>query len=146
MNDGEIIRADRKRALRFIVISAAVGLVLIAVLSQLYSYFKDAVPSADYPLTPERLEELRLQLRATMLALSVGMACCCIPVVIYGIRTVKHNAFPPPGSLVLRDTRVIRGRRAVWLGYCLLILGGSSTIASLVFGWLVDHMLAKGAL
>lgn len=146
MDNGEIIRVDRKRVLRSVAISVAVGVVLIVVLSRLYTYFKDAMPSADYPLTPERIEELRFQLRATMLALTLGMACCCVPLLILGVRTVKHEAFPPPGSLVFRDTRIIRGRRAAWRGYWLLLLGGASTIASLVAAWLIDHMLAKGAL
>lgn len=145
MNDGDIIRVDRKRAWRFIAISAAVGVVLIVVLSRLYAYFKGAMPTPDTHLTPERIEELRLQLRITMLALTMGMAACCIPIVVRGARNVKHEAYPPPGSLALRDTRITRGRRALWRGYLPLTLGAASAIGCLVLAWLIDHMLTRAA-
>ena len=141
MDGDEIIRADPKRVWRYLALSLVGGAALILVLNRVYAYFIEAMPTPDYPVTPARLRELRLQVQITIFALSVAMACCWVPVVIYGARIVRHSALPPPGTMVLRDTVVVRGRRAVWKGYCLLVLGTSCIIALLVGAWLFNRTL-----
>ena len=141
MDGDEIIRADPKRVWRYLAMSLAAGAALILVLDRLYAYFVEAMPSPDYPVTPERLRELKLHVQITIFALSVAMACCWVPVVIYGVRIVRYRALPPPGTMVLRDTAVVRGTRAVWKGYFLLVLGSSCIVALLVGGWLFNRTL-----
>ena len=143
MNDSEILRVDRKRAYRMLAIAAAGAVVLYVALSFVYDYFNDAMPSSGYPLTPERLEELRFQLRVTMLVLCLAMACCFIPHLWYGARTLKHRMHPPPGAIIFRDTRVIVGRRAMWRGFLLLALGTAGIAAVLYAAWIIDRMLVK---
>ncbi len=41
-----------------------------------------------------------------------------------GLRTWRHAAFPPPGTWVIRDTRVLTGGAARALGMALLIVAG----------------------
>ena len=118
----EILRADpvmRRRAMLMLVGGAVVGTASVGWL----------LPALQRVLLEAKLTG-RIRSRTICLAflgllvlLAAAVVASGVNVFRLGSRAISSEQFPPPGQKVLRDTPVVRGRRAVALGRVQRILG-----------------------
>jgi hypothetical protein len=80
-----------------------------------------------------------------------GFGASLLPVVIYlalfAVRIIKSRQFPPPGAQVLRDTPIVRGRRALIrglaMGLCAVWLLGCAIFSAVIPYTLSDNPGAR---
>jgi hypothetical protein len=72
----------------------------------------------------------RIRSRTICLAFLAFLVLLAAAVIVSGVnifrlgsRAIRSEQFPPPGMAVLRDTRIVRGARAVTLGRVQRVLG-----------------------
>jgi hypothetical protein len=80
-----------------------------------------------------------------------GFGALLLPVVIYlalfAVRIIKSRQFPPPGTQVLRDTPIVRGKKALIRGFvmglCAVWLLGCAIFAAVIPYTLSDNRGAR---
>lgn len=115
-NEKEIVKADksyRRKLLLSYMVAIFVGIIV----------WNFAIP----PLLTN-LENLPNKARIeTKESISHLVMLSFIPVAIYviifGRRVCRYKAIPYPGMKVLRDTVIVTGKKAIFRGKCLIILG-----------------------
>ncbi len=110
-NEDEIQRADpaaRKKALFLVLILAGVGVVVLWALDSAFTRVQE-----DVDLNPAEAVSLMVsivRILAAMIAISaMGMA---VWVWLLSSRILKAGRFPPPGTALVRDVRILRGAPA----------------------------------
>ncbi len=110
MND-PVVKADpalRKKTIVFVVAASLLGLVLIV-------FFQSELGRVD-ELARENPQAALEQLLNRLHLLALSMTLLFVPFSLYllyvSIRTYRTSRFPPPGTRVIRDTRIVTGRRA----------------------------------
>jgi hypothetical protein len=139
----EIVRVDGKRIRRVLTISVIGALLLSAVLWPLYAHFRDAMPTANTHLTPERINELRFQLQLTFVGIFAGMGAPFFMLILSGVRALRYGMLPLPGAFVFRDTKILRGFDVLWRGYASIAIGVSGTLAALFGCWWTVNFLGR---
>jgi hypothetical protein len=75
-----------------------------------------------------------------------GFGASLLPVVIYlallALRIIKSRQFPPPGTQVLRDTPVVRGRKALIRGLA-MGLCAAWLLACAIFSAVIPYTLSE---
>ena len=97
----------------------------------------------DYLSVTDRVEAL-FRVKVAMF----GIGASLLPVVIYlsllAVRIIRSRQFPPPGTRVLRDTPIVRGRKALIRGWgialCAVWILGCA-IFSAVIPYTLSHNL-----
>jgi hypothetical protein len=123
--------AMRQIVLYFTIASAAAFLGKVAFLPWL----------KDYLSVRDRVEAL-FRLKIAMF----GLGASLLPIVIYlsllAVRIIRSRQFPPPGTRVLRDTPIVRGKKALirglGLGLCAVWILGCA-IFSAVIPYTLSH-------
>jgi hypothetical protein len=140
--EAEVLKAmPRPAAIRrmvlYVVIGSAIALLAkVVVLPWLRGYVS----------VNERVEAL-YRFKIVMF----GFGASLLPVVIYlallAVRIIKSRQFPPPGTQVLRDTPIVRGRKALIRGFviglCAVWLLGCAIFAAVIPYTLSDHPGAR---
>ena len=138
----EVLKAmPRPAAIRRIVLYAVIGSVIafsakIVILPWLKGYVS----------VNDRVEAL-YRFKIVMF----GFGASLLPVVIYlallAARIIKSRQFPPPGTQVLRDTPIVRGKKALirgWaMGLCAVWLLGCAIFSAVIPYTLPDHHGAR---
>jgi len=139
-DEGEIQKADpehRKRVLGVLVVVALAGVLGLAELEGHLRRLEAVARSTPHQAMASALLASRLFLGAV----AAGAVCVAAFLGHRSWRTVRSGRHPPPGVRVIRDTRVVRGRRArlhgwIGLGLALLIL-----LAGVLVPWRADRTL-----
>jgi hypothetical protein len=141
MSDVEFVRADRRRAIRFLAIAVICTILLAAILWPIYVHFRDAIPGPGTRLSLERMDELRFQLQLTFFGIFSGLAAPFVLLIFHGAKALRYGMLPLPGALVFRDTRVIRGFAVTWRAYAAIAIGTCGASA-LVYGcwWMLSRI------
>jgi hypothetical protein len=140
--EAEVLKAmPRPAAVRRIVLYVVVGSVIaflakVVVLPWLKGYVS----------VNDRVEAL-YRFKIVMF----GFGALLLPVVIYlallALRIVESRQFPPPGTQVLRDTRIVRGRKALIrglaMGLCAVWLLGCAIFSAIIPYTLSDNPGAR---
>jgi hypothetical protein len=114
-------RALRKKALLFVAAASVLGLALIV-------FFQKELGQLDQ-LARENPRAALEQLLSRLHLLALFMTLLFVPFSLYllyvSIRTYRASRFPPPGTRVIRDTRVVTGRRARMKGIAGVLLAAA---------------------
>jgi hypothetical protein len=136
----EVRRADpaaRRQAVRFLILGALVGTVLIV------GFERYRTPVHDWLLS--KPEELAHRVKLVFLLSAVVLSAPLLAFAVYlwslGANVLRARQFPPPGYRVMRDTPVIGGRAAVSRGRAFKLLALCLGIASVLL-WLLLWRLA----
>ena len=136
----EVRRADpaaRRQAVRFVILGALVGTVLIV------GFERYRTPVHDWLLS--KPEELAHRVKLVFLLSAVVLSAPLLAFAVYlwslGANVLRARQFPPPGYRVMRDTPVIGGRAAVSRGRAFKLLALCLGIASVLL-WLLLWRLA----
>jgi hypothetical protein len=118
----EIMRADprtRRRAIVIVLTAAALGTVLIG---WLLPAFQGALLEAR---ATGRISgrAICLSFLGLLVLVAAGVIASGVNIWRIGSRAVRSAQFPPPGMMVMRDTPIVRGQRAIALGRVQRILG-----------------------
>ncbi len=101
-------RALRKKAILFVVAASVLGLVLLI-------FFQNELGQLDQ-LARENPRAALEQLLDRLHLLAVFVTLLFVPFSLYllylSIQTYRTSRFPPPRTRVVRDTRIVTGRRA----------------------------------
>ncbi len=84
----------------------------------------------------ERVEVLELTAHALLLLFFPAALYC----IVIGNKICKYEAMPFPGMKVIRDTVVIRGKKALFRGRCMIALG-TAMILIAVASMIVTHSI-----
>jgi hypothetical protein len=132
----EVLKAmPTPAAIRRIVLCVTIGLVVIFLGKVVFlPWLKDYVSVED------RVEAL-FRFKIVMF----GIGASLLPVVTYlsllAVRIIRSRQFPPPGARVLRDTPIVRGKKAVirglGIGLCAVWLLGCA-----IFSAVIPYMLS----
>jgi len=127
----EVRRADpaaRRQAVRFVILGALVGTVLIV------GFERYRTPVHDWLLS--KPEELAHRVKLVFLLSAVVLSAPLLTFAVYlwslGANVLRARQFPPPGYRVMRDTPVIGGRAAVSRGRAFKLLALCLGIASVL--------------
>jgi hypothetical protein len=127
----EVRRADpaaRRQAVRFVILGALVGTVLIV------GFERYRTPVHDWLLS--KPEELAHRVKLVFLLSAVVLSAPLLAFAVYlwslGANVLRARQFPPPGYRVMRDTPVIGGRAAVSRGRAFKLLALCLGIASVL--------------
>ncbi len=123
MND-EIIYADPKLKQRIPMFVALFVCVLFALVFGVW-------PHARTWLLDQDLATMVMVLQIVLFAIFAGLLPLAIIFFNLGWRILASNRFPPPGTMVIRDTPLLRGPAARVRGMVLLLL--TSILASVAF-------------
>jgi hypothetical protein len=136
----EVRRADpaaRRQAVRFVILGALIGSVLIV------GFERYRTPVRDWLLS--KPEELAHRVKLVFLLSAVVLSAPLLAFAVYlwslGANVLRARQFPPPGYRVMRDTPVIGGRAAVSRGRAFKLLALCLGIASVLL-WLLLWRLA----
>jgi hypothetical protein len=143
MSDVELVRADPKRSVRFLIIAAIGALLLAAILWPIYLHFLDAMPQAGARLAPERSDELRFQLQLTFFGIFSALAAPFFLLIFHGVKALRRGVLPLPGALVFRDTRVLRGFAVTWRAYAAIAIGVGGASALLYGCWWMLNRIGR---
>lgn len=132
MNAPEIVRADpalRRKALLILVGGALAGTAVIGFgLPALQAWATEQIAAG-------RLGIRRLicfGMGPVIVALASGVIASGLNMIHIGRRVLAAERFPPPGLRVLRDTPVIDGPRAVFLGRSQTFIGAMLLVCAVV--------------
>jgi hypothetical protein len=121
--NAKIVPADKSYRLKTILLLVLVVLAGLATFQWLVPWAHQAVRR----LEPQKgLFVVRCALMVmfcTMVSLAVYLAC-------FGRKVLKYRSIPPPGTKVLRDTRLVEGKSAVLRGQIVMLL----SVLMLIFG------------
>ena len=128
----EIQRADpksRRQVLLIVLVGTLIGTALILAFEQYR------------PELGRWLEDSPLESRTRLGVLFAAMAILgCLPLLgmaiylwFWGDRIIRAQRFPPPGTLVVRDTAVVRDRAAVRRGRIIKAIAAVFAVAALGF-------------
>ena len=139
----EIQKADpraRRTAIVTLGLATLAGLVLMLVVESQLSAWLEWITE-----DPEQMDD-RLVLCGWGLALGVIVPMLLLAAYLWrlGSRIVHSGVFPPPGMRVVRDTRVLFGRRAVRRGRLLKVLAwlaGAVAMGFVFVLWRVASLL-----
>ena len=124
----EVICANRTvRRWTFVVI----GLIAIVGLWALYftqTFFRELEALVEYDPV-QAISKLLVFLYVSGVVFTAGVMSTSGYLLWLGVRTLRGKRFPPPGTWVIKDTKVIGGGGARWRGY-LLAVGGLAVIAA----------------
>lgn len=143
----EVQRADpaaRRQTVRFVVLSALVGTVLIV------GFERYRTPLRDWLLAkPEELaHRAKLVFLLSAAVLSAPLLAFAFYLWSLGAKVLRARQFPPPGYRVVRDTPVMGGQAAVSRGRGFKVLALCFGIASALLWlllWQVAWVLSEGA-
>lgn len=143
----EVQRADpaaRRQTVRFIVLSALVGTVLIV------GFERYRTPLRDWLLAkPEELaHRVKLVFLLSVAVLSAPLLAFAFYLWSLGAKVLRARQFPPPGYRVVRDTPVMGGQAAVSRGRGFKVLALCFGIASALLWlllWQLAWVLSEGA-
>jgi hypothetical protein len=126
----EIQRADPKSRRQVLVVTLA-GALIGAVLIMVFAQYRTELGAWLGDSPSERRARLGI-------ALAVMAALGCAPLLglavylgFFGSRVIRARRFPPPGSLVVRDTPVLRDRAAIRRGRIFEALAAAFAAAAL---------------
>ncbi len=108
--DNDIIQANSRHR-NIVLIVLAVSTVVAAVLLAYVQPWAQRVAREAEPRSA--LRTMRILLTAIFLS-TVPLA---VYIWLFGRRVIGSRQMPPPGALVLKDTKVVRGDRAVTTGW-----------------------------
>ena len=138
----EVLKAmPRPAAIRRIVLYIVIGSV-IALSAKLvfFPWLKGYVSISD------RVEALH-RFKIVMFGFGAALLPVVIYLALYAVRIIKSRQFPPPGTQVLRDTPVVRGKKALirglGIGLCAAWLLGCAIFAAVIPYTLSDSPAAR---
>lgn len=139
----EVIRANpeaRKKALVLFMVFLGLGVVFVMLADNYISILRQ--------LAQQDSLEAAKKMRTIMLAI---ISIVGIPIFIFAFwlsrfcqRIYKHQCFPPPGTQVIKDTKIVRASKARTLAIFGFIISGLLCIAAIslmVCMWLVFEYL-----
>ena len=109
--------------LRVTVLAFAIAAVAGAFLLQLAQGYLDAMKElaeSDPVLAAERVVALLRIVLTSTVVFSVAVGAF---VAWYGVRTVRSDCFPPPGSWIIEGREVLTGEKARRMGWIQILLG-----------------------
>jgi hypothetical protein len=144
----DLQRADpaaRRQAVRFLVVGAVVGAVLIAGLERYRT------PLQEWLLAEPDRAVARLRLVVLLLGISMSVPLCGLGAYLWSLggKVVRARQFPPPGQRVVRDTPLLTGQAAESRGRLLKVfgicLGVAGPLLALVLWRVVSVLDGSGA-
>lgn len=123
---GEIVRATpgaRRKVVIFWIAVLLFGIFVVASREQVVSFVYNGildVPHSSRTEVLKRLQRLTLWIFAAHMALDAVLSYLLFRVALKILRT---DQFPAPGTKVFKDTRVVRGRRARFMGWVYVVAG-----------------------
>ncbi|MFQ5994790.1 MAG: hypothetical protein ACE5K1_06815 [Acidiferrobacterales bacterium] len=108
-----------------------IGLIAIVGLWALYftqTFFHELEALVEYD-PGQAISKLLVFLYVSGVVFTAGVMSTSGYLLWLGVRTIRGERFPPPGTWVIKDTKVIGGGGARWRGY-LLAVGGFVVIAA----------------
>ena len=129
----DVVRADPALRRRALLGAAAIVACVLALVSAPRSVMTLVRLVQDTPAAGARGIAIMLLFAAPFTLLAVVVAADAIR---RSVRTLRAGQFPPPGTRVVRDTRIVRGRPATVVGAAGLALGGTLLVAALVLPWI----------
>ncbi len=119
-----VLKADRTLRRKMILFLAAASVLGLALLF----FFQNELGQVDQ-LARENPRAALEQLLNRLHLLALSMTLLFVPFSLYllyfSIRTYRASRFPPPGSRVVRDTRIVTGRRARMKGIAGVLLAAA---------------------
>ena len=132
--DNNIITANRKHR-NIVPIVLAVSAVIAAVLLSYVLPWAQKVAREDEPQVA--LRTMRILLTIMFLS-TVPFA---VYILLFGRKVIRSRQMPPPGAIVLRDTKVVTGDSAVATGRIIAILGMLLVCIGLVGGLYLPYKI-----
>lgn len=135
MNEG-IMPADkgyRRRVLAIYVVIVLLGLVLIGWV---------------LPLTKEYIDQLEPEtatsaMKTTLILVFLTIVPIALYILAFGRKVMQHERFPPPGVKVIRDTKIIEGKKARARGRVLVVLSLVLIFLGVIGALYTPYMLNK---
>lgn len=130
---------------RLVIVVLVAGVCAGGVLIVSFDRYREALADwvrADSSRLGQRLELIFAAFAVLLAAPLVAMAAYLSSL---GGRTVRAGEYPPPGSRVIRDTPIVRGREALSWGRALQSLAALLSAASVVIGLLLWRLASSFA-
>lgn len=111
----EILKADpytRRNAVVIVIIGLILGILVLKWWLPLFFEYLDTLPAK----------------KSIRIAISFLTLLSIIPLTIgflmlkQGLKIIRTESFPAPGTKVWKDTRIFKGKKARWRGICLIII------------------------
>ncbi len=136
--DQAIIRADgdyRKKFIRrFIVISLICILILAVFIQRVLPWARGYLEALDY-------DTAFLVMKITIFVLFLGVLPFAVYLLRLGQRIVESQQLPPPGTKVIRDTKIIRGAKAIMRGRIVIFLSLFMICLSLIGAFYIPYKM-----
>jgi hypothetical protein len=137
----DIRRADpiaRRRAVRVIIVAAAVGILLIA------AFERYRIPLREWIIGEPGEAAQRIQLMFLVLAALLLVPLLAFAAYLWslGASVIRAREFPPPGHRVVRNTQVITGEAAIARARQLKVFALVCGIACAILAFLLWHLAA----
>ncbi|MCG8364815.1 MAG: hypothetical protein MJA27_15985, partial [Pseudanabaenales cyanobacterium] len=142
----QVLIADkrlRRRVLGLAIVLSGLGLAAIYALEQFLQDIQELAKESP----EEALEQFGPVLSGFLVVTSLCLILVSGWVARLSFKALQAEQFPPPGTRVIRDTRVICGaqaRRKAILGLVLAAVLAVCSVLSPWWGWSVYQMLAAG--
>ncbi len=111
-------RALRRKTILFVVAASVLGLVLLVFIQNEFGQLDQL--ARENPRAS--MEQLLNRLHILALAMTLLFVPFSLYLLYFSIRTYRASRFPPPGTQVIRDTRIVTGRRARMKGIAGVLL------------------------
>ena len=141
MMENETIRADPTLRRRLLWAMAAAAVAASLYFAWLFGEIEQVSASQE----PD-LSGLIGQLRWMSLGLLAGAAGLCLYLCVLAIRVFRGGRFPPPGTRVIRDTRVRTGTQARIIAVLAVVLGCALVVLAAATYGVVGHFIEAEAL
>jgi len=132
----QFVPANKKACALFLAGYVVAVAILIALMMCMSRYYDKSVEE----------DQLKLIMRVVRIIIAF-IFLSITPFAVYlsrlGRRAVRYRHMPPPGTVILMNTKVLEGDAAVKRGRILIVIGIVLFVLSLIFGLILPYLLGE---
>ena len=132
---------DARRYVALVAMTLALVGVLMLLSTQRFAEELRELAEEDPALAIDRAE---MAIRLMTVTLGTVLAAFAIWLFRFSLRVQSAGCFPPPGTLIVRETRIMTGEQAQSRARLVLVLAGIVAVASIalpIYIWQITNLL-----